>query len=59
VVLRWRRFRAFPKEIGVVELLSLFAEKLSFEPVKLLLENKDLFPQFLDGFLIFSQVIYL
>jgi hypothetical protein len=28
---------------------------LPFKPIKLLLENKDLFSQFLDGFLIFSQ----
>mgnify|MGYP006115625323 FL=1 len=43
----------------MLELFSLFAEELSLEPIKLLLENKDLFTQFLDGFLIFSQVTKL
>ena len=52
------RFR-ISKEIGMLELFSLFAEELSLEPIKLLLENKDLFTQFLDRFLIFSQVIKL
>ena len=40
----------------MVELFALFAEELPFEPIQLLLENKDLFTQFLDDFLIFSQV---
>jgi hypothetical protein len=35
--------------------VALFAEKLELEPINLLLENKDMFAQFLDGLLIFAQ----
>jgi len=40
----------------MTKLLAFFTEELSFETIELLLENEDLFAQFLDGFLIFSQV---
>ncbi len=42
----------------MLELFALAPEELPFEPVELLLENEDLFPQLLDRLLVFGQAAH-